>query len=85
MLKKKGIGEVWFLPTGRQYLAVSRFEDDTNRPRGAWTLVIDFDEPPREEDWTDVTICFLVPDAPHHSLRPGARFELYEAHVVGVG
>ena len=68
------------LPTGDQYVAVSRFpEDGLNWPDGAWSVVLEFSSPASEQGNPSVgTARFLSEEAPLERLRPGRVFELYE-------
>lgn len=71
------------LPTGRQYSTVSRFEETAILwPEEAWSIVVEFEQPPRHGKETDAQARFLSPDAPAHLLRPGNRFELLEGNRV---
>lgn len=67
------------LLTGDRYSTVSRFPEDTEWPRVAWSVYFAFDEPPSEQGnpslgWVE----FLSPDAPQERLSPGRSFDLYE-------
>lgn len=75
------------LPTGTKYSTVSRFELEVERePEEAWSLVVEFEEPPRYHAQTRVRIRFLSPEAPTDWLRIGSRFELLEGNrVVATG
>ena len=66
------------LPTSGKYITVARFAED-RAPIGsdAWSVVLNIHgdvsaEPCRADAH------FLMPNAPHDRLKPGARFELLE-------
>src|SRR5688572_26529641 len=49
------------------------------RHADAWSLVCEFEVPPREQgNPSSARVRFLFPDAPHDYLRPGARLQLFE-------
>ena len=66
-------------PPVTRYADIARFPDDGPAwPDGAWTVVLDFPTPPADQDGPIVgTARFLMDDAPHSGLRPGAVFDLY--------
>lgn len=68
------------LPTGQRYMTVSRFEEDAGSwLRDAWSIVLEFDEPPSEQGNPSLaTARFLVAESPVGRLKPGRKFELYE-------
>ena len=73
-------------PSGPQYSTVVRFEGDTSDWLGsAWSLVLEFNEPPNISQDTIATIWFLAydkPDAPNHLLEIGNHFELFEGEKL---
>ena len=53
----------------------------TDAPAGAegWSLVCEFDRPPREQGTpTAARVRFWMPDAPHRQLGPGVTLRLFE-------
>ena len=76
------------LPTGKQYATVSRFHEDAETwLQEAWSIVLEFDEPPVKQGNPSVARArFLVGSAPVDRLRPGCTFGLYEGtkHVATV-
>ena len=77
------------LPPTLRYVGLSRFPEDVPGQDEAWSVVIRFDQPPPEQASRTTSrgrIQFLVDEAPHERLRPGAKFELYEGpfHVANV-
>lgn len=73
-------------PAGPKYSTVSHFEEDKDvQPQSAWSLVLEFDNPPTEAQETTATIWFLAedkPDTPLYLLHPGSRFNLIEGKSV---
>jgi hypothetical protein len=65
-------------PAGPVYTTVCRFEEDENWPGQAWSLVIHFRRPLRDQRHLHAEVEFLAPEAPSHLLRRGNRFELFE-------
>jgi hypothetical protein len=66
-------------PAAGRYSTVSRFDD----PRAdwshvAWSVVLELHGPADGAGVSRADVRFLVPEAPHELLRPGARFDLYE-------
>ena len=67
------------LPLGKEYITVSRFEEDKNWKLEAWSIVLEFEIPPFEQGNPSIGKAgFLVEDAPFHRLQEGVKFELYE-------
>jgi hypothetical protein len=68
------------LPDGTRYVTISKFPDDGPRwPDGAWSVVLDFDQPPSLQGTPSLgRASFLVENAPQDRLRPGTRFDLHE-------
>jgi hypothetical protein len=65
--------------TGTRWPALSRFQEQGDHwPDGSWTVAVEF-EPPLVGEIAPTlgTARFLVPEAPHHWLRPGQNFGLY--------
>jgi len=54
--------------------------EGTSRGRDeAWSLICQFDRPPQMQGNPSLaTVQFLVPDAPHERLQPGAKLHLFE-------
>lgn len=74
-------------PSGPRYVTVVRFDDFKDKwPNEAWSLVIDFSEPPDEFLCMIADVRFLMPGAPVELLHTGSTFELFEgAKVVARG
>jgi hypothetical protein len=68
------------LPETNRYVTVSKFaEDGPGWPDGAWSVVVDFPQPPSVQGNPSSGVAsFLMDTAPKSRLVPGARFELYE-------
>ena len=68
------------LPTGKQYTTVSRFQEDAERwLQEAWSIVLEFDEPPVKQGNPSMARArFLGDPAPTERLQSGCAFELYE-------
>jgi hypothetical protein len=61
------------------YSTVVRFNEDPWPPAdAAWSLVIEKQESQSTEHRWTALVHFLAPEAPHHALRGGRGFELYE-------
>lgn len=59
-------------PTDGVYSTTARFEEDVDWPSGeTWSVVLAFDR-------GNVSAYFLSAEAPHHRLRAGRQFEMYE-------
>lgn len=70
------------LPTGLQYATIARFAEDDSWPNDAWSVVCAFDAPPvLQRNPAEARIRFLAATAPHHRLKPGAIFTLYEGRT----
>jgi hypothetical protein len=66
-------------PPGPRYSTVARFEEEKNKwPDEAWSLVIEFNDPPDESLCVIADVSLLNPDGPIRLLHPGSVFELYE-------
>ena len=66
-------------PPGPKYSTVARFEDQkTDWRKEAWSLVIEFNNPPNAQLTHEVQVGFLADDAPKELLNPGSKFELME-------
>ncbi|MEO6435554.1 MAG: hypothetical protein ABIP55_07300 [Tepidisphaeraceae bacterium] len=65
-------------PAGPMYSTVARFADDLNWPAEAWSLVVRKIRDYGGGRFWFAKVEFLVDDAPHGLLKPGARFDLYE-------
>jgi hypothetical protein len=68
------------LPTSLNYSTVARFPQQQDWPNNAWSVVVEFGEPPKQDDLAQVR--FLVDDAPRDWLTSGASFELLEGKKV---
>lgn len=68
------------LPAGKQYATVSCFQEDAESwSQEAWSIVLDFDEPPLKQGNPSMAKArFLVDAAPVDRLKPGRAFDLYE-------
>ena len=68
------------LPAGKQYTTVSCFKEDAESwSQEAWSIVLEFEEPPSEQGSPSVAWArFLVDSAPVDRLKPGCAFDLYE-------
>jgi hypothetical protein len=65
-------------PRGPKYSSVARFEGQEEPwQKEAWSLVIEFAEPPDTALAHRVRVSFLA-DGPEELLRPGSVFELME-------
>lgn len=70
------------LPTGLQYATIARFAEDDSWPNDAWSILCAFDAPPiLQPNPAEARIRFLADAAPHHRLKPGAIFSLYEGRT----
>jgi hypothetical protein len=70
------------LPTALQYATIARFAEDDSWPNDAWSIVCAFDAPPvLQRNPAEARIRFLADAAPHHRLKPGAIFSLYEGRT----
>lgn len=72
---------------GPRYVTVVRFDEEKdNLLDEAWSLVLDFCEPPDESLRMTADVRFLVQEAPLHLFHSGSTFELLEgAKVVAKG
>lgn len=69
------------LPAGYQYITVAKF--NKNWMNDAWSIVLSFDRPPKEQGNPSVGYAkFLMPNAPTEMLVFGATFELYEGDAL---
>jgi hypothetical protein len=68
------------LPATLRYVGLSRFPHQQFDGSGdIWSVVCRFPVPPAEQGNPSVArVQFLVAEAPHEWLTPGARFELWE-------
>jgi len=75
------------LPAGPRYSTAARFDDDIESwPNQAWSVVLEFLEPPSFDQEACAHISFLMPEAPLHLLDIGSRFDLMEGgRVVASG
>jgi hypothetical protein len=68
------------------YTPVIRFDDEPWPGDVAWSLIVEKRASTRDAVRWVATIRYLVDHAPHDTLRPGRRFELYEGpHLVARG
>ncbi len=77
-------------PEGPRYVTVCRFSSSkVDWEHDAWSLIVEFDEPPFAAREHTATVWFLAydrPDAPQSLLHVGSRFDLLEgARVVAHG
>lgn len=74
-------------PAGPRYSRPARFAQQREAwSKEAWSLVVEWTNPPDSTLTHQVTARFLVEGAPDHLLATGNRFELLEGdHVVAVG
>jgi len=71
------------LPSGHRYSTVSRFEKQRETWRKeAWSLVVEWTEPPDASRTHCVNVRFLVDGAPEQLLAAGSRFELMEGELA---
>jgi|SRR2546429_1042402 len=71
-----------FLPSKERYIGIGRFpEDGPTWPDGAWSVVLQFDQPPAEQAEGPMLakVRFLVEEGPHERLQPGVRFSVHQA------
>ncbi len=91
MKQKKALAEIavdpkrgWVLPMFGskkpdrfRYQAYAHFEKDETWGQRTWTLLVDLAKmPDAGADSVEATVYFMVPEAPHHLLEEGAKFEL---------
>ena len=70
------------MPSGPTYSTVARFgESDAIWVQSAWSLVVNFLEPPNKELIHTVEVRFLT-EGPKQYLDLGSRFQLCEGHSV---
>lgn len=73
-------------PIEGRYATIVRFEDDETWPEQKWTLVVRIAAEEGAKRRMIGSVGFLVEAAPHHVLRPGGAFELFEgARLVARG
>jgi hypothetical protein len=74
-------------PVGPVYSTAAKFKQLAARwPQEAWSVVIEFIDPPDMEGRMTVGIRMLVEGAPENLLEPGSAFELFEGrHCVAIG
>jgi hypothetical protein len=65
-------------PSGPRYLAIVQFDEDRAWPNEKWDLVLELTEAGRSDLESKATISFLGEAAPHHLLKTGAKFSLFE-------
>jgi hypothetical protein len=71
------------LPPGPRYSTVARFAAEKGKwTREAFSLILEFHDPPDESLCMIVDVSLLNPDGPTGLLRPGRVFELYEGRQV---
>lgn len=88
-MKEANVAVVWLSPeqggrktrmTENRYITIGRFpEDGPEWPNAAWSVVLEFapDTDPAASPAL-AKASFLMPNAPHERLRPGAVFTLHE-------
>ena len=70
-------------PSGPIYYATCYFDAPVaSRGINGWSVVLEFPESLNQPIMTKGTIRFLVDEAPHHLLKPGTQFEVYEGRKV---
>ena len=70
-------------PPGPRYSTVARFEEEKDKwTREAWSLVLEFYDPPDESLCMIADVSLLNPDGPTGLLHQGSVFELYEGRQV---
>lgn len=71
------------LPKGARYTAVARFagQDDLSWRKEAWSLVVEFTDPPSPAHPVSVRVGYLT-DGPATFLESGKSFELMEGDRV---
>jgi hypothetical protein len=70
-------------PPGPRYSTVARFEEGKDKwTREAWSLVLEFHDPPDESLCMNADVTLLNPDGPRNLLHRGSVFELYEGRRV---
>ncbi len=76
-------------PVAPRYSTVIHFEGDTEWPKDAWSIVVDFDDTPDKSLEIIANVWFLAYEnaaVPNHFLEPGNHFELVEgAKIVAKG
>lgn len=66
-----------------RYWSHVHFEGDAKWGQELWTLFVDLDNPPKEDQRVYLArVFFLAPTAPTHFLRNGQRFELCVGPMV---
>jgi hypothetical protein len=66
------------LPAAEELIAPAWFEADPPGAEG-WSLVCRFEHSPEAQGSPSIaSVAFMMPDAPHERLAPGARLRLYE-------
>jgi hypothetical protein len=75
------------LPIGLRYVTVATFADGPELPPILWSLVVEASVSFKQNEWNRVVVSFLNPEnAPHHLLKQGQRFQLYEGkRLVATG
>jgi hypothetical protein len=70
-------------PPGPRYSTVARFEEGKDKwTREAWSVVVEFHDPPDESLCMIADVSLLNPDGPTTLFHRGSRFELYEGRQV---
>lgn len=74
-------------PVGPRYVRPVRFPQQKDTwTKEAWSLIVEWSEPPDETLQHHVTVRFLVDGAPDEFLVRGNRFELLEGdRIVAIG
>lgn len=66
-------------PVGPSYSTVAKFEDIQEKwPAEAWSVVLEFIDPPDQSGFHCADMRFLVDNAPQQLLHDGSKFELFE-------
>ena len=72
------------LPPITQTVDPAWFADDRTPRAEGWSLMCMFEPPPNEQGSPTVArVRFVMPDAPHERLRPGATLRLFERGTHG--
>ena len=67
------------LPTGKQYITISKFNEDLNWSKEAWSIVLEFEISAKQQgNPSKAKAHFLMDNAPQNRLSNGNQFQLYE-------
>lgn len=59
-----------------RYVQPAKFPAHVYSSDDTWSVVLEFTEP------TNGTACFLAPSAPHHLLKSGVTFQMFEGRTL---